>query len=248
MAFNRFNHLARISLVAVLGFAGTAPMFYTVPADAAAKPAAPQKSTQNPSDLQSIADRAEADAAAARKQADKAQATAASAQANLRTAESNLAAIRAAGSSAAITVPTAPTIANPSVESARSQLQAAQAAEQQAQIRASASAFNPGPANSTQSIFNNMAQTDLQNAHQAVVTAQQNLDAAQRSAAFAPQAPAARATVSAGTLAQAERAVETARRLAASAQKAADAAERNAQTLAERADQARAAARAGAKG
>jgi hypothetical protein len=89
-----------------------------------------------------------------------------------------------------------------------------------------------------------MAQTDLQNAHQAVVTAQQNLATAERSATVAPQLPAARAGLANSTLRQAEQAVETARSLAASAQRAADAAERNAQTLAESADRARAAAKA----
>jgi hypothetical protein len=87
-----------------------------------------------------------------------------------------------------------------------------------------------------------MAQTNAQNAHQAVITAQQNLEAAQRAAAAAPAAPAPTAGLTGNTLLEAERSVATARSLAASARKAADAAERNAQTLAEDADRARKAA------
>ncbi|HVW92042.1 MAG TPA: hypothetical protein VHB74_05485 [Devosia sp.] len=238
-----FNPRNRLALAALLLLAGP-PQLATGPALAAARPAATHKQPQSKADLERIADRAEAQAAAARKQADKLARAAASAEANLRTAESNLSAIRAAGgtSTPTISVPT-PSMPNAAVESAQQQLQAAQAAEQQANIQASASMFNTAPnATGAPAIFNNMAQTNAQNAHQAVITAQQNLEAAQRAAAAAPPAPAPTAGLTGNTLLEAERSVATARSLAASARKAADAAERNAQTLAEDADRARKAA------
>ena len=241
--------LLRITLTALLVVVAGAALLPAGFAHAASttQPMSPKVSAaKTPAELRKLATRVEAQAARARAAADRAEIAAASAEANLRLAQTSL-----DNTSRLSPVPQAqllaPQLPNPAVAQAQQQLQFAQQRQQQASLGVSAAPFGPRPLNAPLSpILNTIAQSQFQNAQTATFLAQQNLAAARQTANMNAEAASLASNAGAAGLGNAQRNLATAQALATAAARAAKAAELNAQTLAEDADRARAAASAAA--
>lgn len=233
-------HIALGTLVVLALGAVLVPVSGISPSHAASSKVVVQSPTL--AQLQARANRASKQAGAARQLADRAAIAAAAAAASLRDAEATLAGL-GTGAPSVDSVAQPP---DPAVAAAQSRLQLAQQQALQAETTATLGRLNapPGGLSGGAAIMNNMAQQQAENARSSVVAAQRNLAAAQQSASMGTQAANLSAALGNTRLRTAQRAVAAARRLAITTANAARTADRNAQTLAEAADRARAVANA----
>jgi hypothetical protein len=242
--------LIRFSLIALAATAIAAALVPAVGTGRSQAATHSARSKQQPptlEQLQAQATAAEKRAAAALDVAGKNKVAAATAAGNLRQAAANFDAMRnlTPGATARPVTPLVPSVqSNYAISAAQTQLQMAQQGQQQAQFSAGMARLRNPTTPGFNGVLINQGQLAVQNAQTSVLAAQQNYTAAQQSANELSLGSSLRANVSLGSLRSAEVNLETARRLSDAANRAAQTAQVNAETLAEDADNARAAVNA----